>query len=129
LRHGASIPRSAAFINISVSLGKIRSVNITSARYWIASAAALLVIAVLFVGMQLHSMSSDLSRMSVRVETLASMDRKLSTTNELLMQTNASLTKMLAQSVEANQSLGRMKSDLSVMSHKLAGSFLFRGVK
>jgi hypothetical protein len=104
-------------------------VNITSARYWIASAAALLVIAVLFVGMQLHSMSSDLSRMSVRVETLASMDRKLSTTNELLMQTNASLTKMLAQSVEANQSLGRMKSDLSVMSHKLAGSFLFRGVK
>ena len=74
-------------------------------------------------------MSSDLSRMSVRVETLASMDRKLSTTNELLMQTNASLTKMLAQSVEANQSLGRMKSDLSVMSHKLAGSFLFRGVK
>jgi hypothetical protein len=103
--------------------------NHPSARYWIASAAALLVVVVFFVGMQLRSMSSDLSRMSVRVETLASMDRKLSTTNELLMQTNASLTKMLAQSVEANQNLGRMKSDLSVMSHKLAGSFLFRGVK
>jgi hypothetical protein len=46
-----------------------------------------------------------------------------------LLQTNASVTKMLAQSIEANQNLGRMKSDLSIMSHKLAGSFLFRGVK
>ena len=103
--------------------------NNQNARYWIASVAALCVVAVIFVGMQLHSMSSDLGRMSVRVETLASMDRRLSVTNKLLLQTNASLTKMLAQSINANQSLGRMKSDLSIMSHKLAGSFLFRGVK
>jgi hypothetical protein len=100
-----------------------------SARCWIAVIAALFVLAIIFVAVQLHSMSSDLSQMSVRVETLASMDRKLSVTNELLLQTNASLTKMLAQSVDANQNLIRMKSDLSVMSHKLAGSFLFRGVK
>jgi hypothetical protein len=101
----------------------------SNARYWIASAAALCIIAVIFVGFQLHSMSSDLSRMSVRVEALSSMDRKLSVTNVLLLQTNTSLTKMLAQSIDANQNLVHMKFDLSVMSHKLAGSFLFRGVK
>ena len=100
-----------------------------NARYWIASAAALCVIAIVFVGLQLHSMSSDLTRMSVRVETLSSMDRKLSVTNGLLLQTNASLTKMLAQSIVSNQNLVHMRSDLSIMSHKLAGSFLFRGVK
>jgi hypothetical protein len=110
-------------------LGTINGMSNPNARYWIASVAALCVVVVIFVGMQLRSMSSELGRMSVRVETLGSMDRKLSVTNELLLKTNASLRKMLAQSIEANQNLGRMKSDLSIMSHKLAGSFLFRGVK
>jgi hypothetical protein len=57
------------------------------------------------------------------------MDQKLSVTNKLLLQTNTSLAKMLVESVNANDKLGHMQTDLAVMSHKLAGSFLFRGVK
>jgi len=87
------------------------------------------IVAGVFVSAQLRSMSSNLDRMSARMDTLTSMDNKLSETNTLLKQTNASLSKMLVESVSANGKLGHMQTDLAIMSHKLAGSFLFRGVK
>ncbi len=87
------------------------------------------IVAGIFVSAQLRSMSANLDRMAVRVNALESMDRKLGVTNELLLTTNASLTKMSVESVSANDKLGHMQTDLAVMSHKLAGSFLFRGVK
>jgi uncharacterized protein YoxC len=87
------------------------------------------IIAGIFVSAQLRSMSSNLDRMAVRVNALESMDRKLGVTNELLVKTNASLSKMSVASETANGKLGHMQSDLAVMSHKISGSFLFRGVK
>jgi hypothetical protein len=39
------------------------------------------------------------------------------------------LSKMSVASNSANEKPGHMQTDLAVMSHKLAGSFLFRGVK
>ena len=74
-------------------------------------------------------MSANLDRMSARMDALSSMNSKLTVTNALLKQTNASLSRMTAESTSANQKLGRMQTDLAIMSHKLAGSFLFRGVK
>src|SRR5450755_2142293 len=113
----------------SAKLMTIEVMGNASARYWIGAIAVFVIVIVIFLTWQLHSMSADLDRMSTRVEALSSMDRKLSVTNQLLLQTNASLAKMSVQSVEANRKLGSMQSDLAVMSHKIAGSFLFRGVK
>lgn len=83
----------------------------------------------IFVSAQLRSMSANLDRMAVRVNALESMDRKLAVTNELLVKTNASLTKMSGASESANGKLGAMRTDLAIMSHKISGSFLFRSVK
>jgi len=101
----------------------------SSIRYLAGLVCALLLIAGIFVTLQLHSMSANLDQMSARMVALAQMDEKLSVTNKLLAQTNASLAKMLIESVNANTKLGRMQSDLATMSHKISGSFLFRGVK
>ena len=60
---------------------------------------------------------------------LSVMNGKLSVTNALLLKTNASLGTMVAQARSSDAKLARMESDLSVMSHKISGSFLFRGVK
>lgn len=60
---------------------------------------------------------------------LSAMNGKLSKTNALLLRTNSSLDTMVAESKAADARLTHMEGDISVMSHKLAGSFLFRGVK
>ena len=98
-------------------------------RYLVGLACAIALIGGIFVAVQLHSMSANLDSMSARMNTLTSMDRRLSETNRLLIQTTTSLSKMLLASVTANQKLGRMQTDLGTMSHKISGSFLFRGVK
>lgn len=84
----------------------------------------------------LDSMSANLKQMSVQLELLHRVDSrlsetnsKLSTTNVLLTDTNGSLGRMLAESRSANSKLARMEGEMAVMSHKIAGSFLFRGVK
>jgi len=86
-------------------------------------------VAGIFVSAQLRSMSANLDRMAVRVNALESMDRKLGITNELLLKTNNTLSKMSIASVTANDTLGHMRTDLAIMSRKISGSFLFRGVK
>jgi uncharacterized protein YoxC len=103
--------------------------NNTTIRYLAGLVCALVLIAGIFVATQLHSMSTNLDRMSARMGALTSMDEKLSVTNKLLTQTNDSLSKMLVESVSANDKLGHMRADLATMSHKISGSFLFRGVK
>ena len=100
---------------------------------FVAIAGALLLVAAIaaaiFVSAQLRSMSGNLDRMAVRVNALESMDRRLAVTNELLLKTNTTLAKMSMASVSANGKLGHMQTDLATMSHKISGSFLFRGVK
>jgi uncharacterized protein YoxC len=103
--------------------------NKTTIKYLAGLVCALVLIAGIFVASQLHSMSANLDRMSARMDSLTRMDEKLTITNKLLTQTNASLSKMLAESVSANDKLGHMRADLATMSHKISGSFLFRGVK
>ena len=98
-------------------------------RYLVGLACAVALLGGIFVAVQLHSMSANLDGMSTRMSALTSMDSRLSETNKLLIQTNASLSKMLVESVTANQKLGHMQTDLATMSHKISGSFLFRGVK
>lgn len=89
---------------------------------------------------ELTSVSGDLERVSSDMDTVAgnikqvsremsTMNGKLSKTNELLLRTNASLGTMVAQARTSDAKLARMEDDLSVMSHKISGSFLFRGVK
>jgi uncharacterized protein HemX len=84
----------------------------------------------------LDSVSANLKHMSVqlvllqRVDSrLAESNARLSQTNSLLGNTNSSLDRMLVASRAADAKLARMESDIKVMSHKIAGSFLFRGVK
>ncbi len=84
----------------------------------------------------LDSVSGNLKHMSVQLELLqrvdsrlAEMNAKLSRTNSLLINTNGSLDRMLAASRSADAKLARMEGDISIMSHKIGGSFLFRGVK
>jgi hypothetical protein len=84
----------------------------------------------------LDSVSTNLKRMSAQLELLQRVDArlaetnaKLSKTNSLLGETNGSLDRMLAASRAADAKLARMEGDISIMSHKIAGSFLFRGVK
>jgi hypothetical protein len=84
----------------------------------------------------LDSVSSNLKQMAVqltllqRVDSrLAATNAKLSTTNSLLISTNRKLDGMLAESRAADAKLARMGGDIALMSHKIAGSFLFRGVK
>jgi len=85
---------------------------------------------------KMEVVATNIARVSKQMETLDRVDRqlsamngKLSKTNALLLRTNSSLDTMVAESQEANVRLARMEGDISVMSHKLAGSFLFRGVK
>jgi len=80
--------------------------------------------------------ATNIERVSKQMQTLQSVNRqlsamngKLSKTNELLLRTNASLGTMVAESKAADAKLTRMEGDISVMSHKIAGSLLFRGVK
>jgi hypothetical protein len=80
--------------------------------------------------------ATNIARVSKQMETLDRVDRQLSTmngklskTNDLLLRTNASLGTMVAEAQSADERLARMEGDMSVMSHKIAGSFLFRGVK
>ncbi|HET9343473.1 MAG TPA: hypothetical protein VFO25_11230 [Candidatus Eremiobacteraceae bacterium] len=80
--------------------------------------------------------ATNIERVSKQMQTLDRVDRqlaamngKLSKTNDLLLRTNASLDTMVAESKAADAKLARMAGDLSVMSHKISGSFLFRGVK
>jgi len=80
--------------------------------------------------------ATNIERVSKQMQTLQSVDRqlsamngKLSRTNVLLLRTNTSLDTMVAESKSADAKLARMEGDISVMSHKIAGSFLFRGVK
>ena len=80
--------------------------------------------------------ATNIARVSKQMETLqrvngqlSAMNGKLSKTNALLLRTNASLDTMVAQAQSADGRLARMEGDISVMSHKIAGSFLFRGVK
>jgi hypothetical protein len=95
--------------------------------------AALLAACVLagagYMAWQLHSMAANLDRMSTRMDALERMDSKLSVTNGLLHQTNSGLAMLASDSSSANRKLGNMQTDLSTMSHKISGSFLFRGVK
>jgi septal ring factor EnvC (AmiA/AmiB activator) len=104
---------------------------------------ALLVAAAVSVMAELRSMDASLARVSTRVDALERMDAKLSETNRLLATTNTSLRAMLrasgtanarlastnAQLASTNAQLASMKSDIAVMSHKISGSFLFRGVR
>lgn len=113
----------------SAVLGTVQVMNNTTIRYLAGLVCALVLIAGTFVALQLHSMSANLDHMSARMEALTQMDEKLSVTNKLLTQTNSSLSKMLTASVTANEKLGHMRADLATMSHKISGSFLFRGVK
>lgn len=102
-------------------------------RSTILVAAIAAAFALLFAGVYalsvLHSMGVQLGRVSARLDTLQQMNEKLGQTNRLLMSTNASLRTMVGTSTIANGKLGSMQADLAVMSHKLSGSFLFRGVK
>jgi hypothetical protein len=102
-------------------------------RSTILIAAIAAALALLFAGVYalsvLHSMDVDLGRVSARLDTLAQVNDKLGQTNRLLQTTNASLRTMIGASTIANKRLGVMQSDIAVMSHKLSGSFLFRGVK
>ncbi|MDQ6781732.1 MAG: hypothetical protein M3Z37_11355 [Candidatus Eremiobacteraeota bacterium] len=74
-----------------------------------------------------------LDRMSV---TLKAMDGKLSQTNRSLAVANQRLDSMDTQSRVAGAALGQMgrtlqsmRGDIKTMSHKIAGSFLFRSVR
>jgi len=80
--------------------------------------------------------ATNIERVSKQMQTLQSVNRqlsamngKLSKTNDLLVRTNASLGIMVGESKAADAKLARMEGDISIMSHKIAGSFLFRGVK
>ena len=80
--------------------------------------------------------ATNIERVSKQMQTLDRVDRqlatmngKLSKTNDLLLRTNASLDTMVAESKDADAKLERMEADISAMSHKISGSFLFRGVK
>lgn len=84
----------------------------------------------------LDSVSSNLKHMSVELSLLQRVDSrlsetntKLSTTNSLLGSTNRKLDGMLVESRAAESKLARMEGEIALMSHKIAGSFLFRGVK
>src|SRR5690348_8133321 len=81
------------------------------------------------VATNIERVSKEMSTLQRVDRQLAAMNGKLSTTNALLLKTNSSLTTMVAESKAADAKLTRMEGDISVMSHKLAGSFLFRGVK
>jgi len=98
-----------------------------------AIVAALLVILAIVAGAdamhELHSMDTGLRSLSTRLDALEQMNQKLSETNRLLQTTNANLRTMVGASSAADKKLGEMRADLSVMSHKISGSFLFRGVK
>jgi uncharacterized protein YoxC len=94
----------------------------------IAAACALL-FAAIYALRVLHSMDVELGRVSARLDSLTQVNDKLGQTNHLLQTTNASLLTMIGASTTANKKLGAMQADLSVMSHKISGSFLFRGVK
>ena len=78
---------------------------------------------------ELHSMDAGLHNLSARLDALEQMNEKLSETNRLLQTTNANLRTMVSASSAADKKLGAMRADLAVMSHKISGSFLFRGVK
>lgn len=99
---------------------------------------------------ELASVSANLDRMSANMDVVAAnikdvskemgalqrvdrqlsaMNGKLSQTNGLLLKTNASLDTMVGQARSSDAKLARMEDDISVMSHKISGSFLFRGVK
>jgi|ERR1700730_1445193 len=92
-------------------------------------AAAILLVAGGFTLAELRSMDARLGSVASRLDALEQMNRKLSVTNQLLLSTNARLETMIAASASANRKLGAMQIDLATMSHKLSGSFLFRGVK
>jgi len=93
------------------------------------AAACALVFAAVYALSVLHSMDVELGRVSARLDSLTQVNDKLGQTNRLLQTTNASLLTMIEASTTANKKLGAMQADLSVMSHKISGSFLFRGVK
>jgi DNA repair ATPase RecN len=107
---------------------------------------------------EMHAMSADLSRANARLTALDEMNRKLdrladmdtkldglkgmtahlasvdvklsqtnselAVTNQQLLRTNAGVSAMRAQIVK----LASIRSDIHMMSHKIAGSFLFRAV-
>jgi uncharacterized membrane protein len=98
----------------------------------------------------LRSMSATLSDVSAKMAHLESMDTKLTETNRALATTNFHLARTDRQSIRAGEQLasmertmGRMAAltasmrtelramggDIHLMSHKISGSFLFRGVK
>ena len=111
---------------------------------------AALAIAAVVTFRELSAVSSNLDRMSANMDVVATnikqvsqemsaihrvdrqlsaMNGKLSETNALLLKTNNSLNTMVAQARMSDAKLEKMKGDISVMSHKISGSFLFRGVK
>ncbi len=122
---------------------------------WIAGAVALIIagLIALHVIAQLDAMSLNLAHVSSRLETLQTMNQKLdrldamslalrqmnnklSVTNASLTLANQKLSSMAADSKTAGTSLDLMRrtlsgmgNDISVMSHKISGSFLFRSVK
>ena len=74
---------------------------------------------------QVSTQLQELHRVDAR---LSQMNGKLSQTNRLLGQTNANLTIMVAESKTATSRLDQMDGDIAIMSRKISGSFLFRGV-
>ena len=88
-----------------------------------------LLLAGVYTLVELRAMDKQLQSVSARLVALEQMNDKLSETNRLLQTTNVSLRSMIAASTSANKKLGAMRADLATMSHKISGSFLFRGVK
>ena len=87
-----------------------------------------LLLAGVYTLVELRAMDKQLQSVSARLVALEQMNDKLSETNRLLQTTNVSLRSMIAASTSANKKLA-MRADLATMSHKISGSFLFRGVK
>jgi septal ring factor EnvC (AmiA/AmiB activator) len=81
------------------------------------------------VAANIEQVSKEMGALRKIDQQLSAMNGKLSKTNSLLLKTNASLGTMVGQARASDAKLARMEADLSVMSHKISGSFLFRGVK
>jgi len=84
----------------------------------------------------LHGMNAKLDRLDGMARTLQRMDAKLSVTNSSLVVANRQLGVMQSEAVASGQALQQMRTalvgmrgDIRTMSHKISGSFLFRGVR
>lgn len=84
----------------------------------------------------LHTMNGKLDRLDGMAATLRRMDAKLSVTNGSLVIANRQLGIMRSEAIASGRALTRMQAalagmrgDIRTMSHKISGSFLFRGVR